>query len=86
MYRLTIIDIDEYTYTLKDSEENIYKKVFHFINTKYKPTIGDYITLPETILNEKNIYTFGSVYKIENDDVIKIERNNDTLYLQRYYG
>ena len=56
------------------------------MNTKYIPQVGDYLTLPEEIIEEENIYTFGDIYDKNQDDIIKVERNNNVIYLQRYYG
>lgn len=86
MYRLAIINIDDFIFTLQDNDNNIYKKAIHFINTKYLPKLGDFITIQEDILNENNIYTFGNIYDKTKDDIIKIETSNNVLYLQRYYG
>lgn len=86
MYRVVIINIDEYTFTLQDSNNKNYIKIIEFMNTKYIPQVGDYLTLPEEIIEEENIYTFGDIYDKNQDDIIKVERNNNVIYLQRYYG
>lgn len=86
MYRLRVVNIDEYVFTLQDSEDNFYKKVIEFMNTKYVPKVGDYISLPESILEKDNIYVYGDIYDKEKDDIIKIEQDKNIIYLQRYYG
>lgn len=86
MYRVVILNIDEYTFTLQDEDNNIYKKVIEFMNTKYIPKVGDYLYLQEEILREQNIYAFGDIYDKNRDDIIKVETKNNVIYLQRYYG
>ena len=86
MYRVVIINIDEYTFTLQDSNNKNYIKVIEFMNTKYIPQVGDYLTLPEDVLDEENIYAYGDIYDNNQDDIIKVERNDHVIYLQRYYG
>lgn len=85
MHKLIIINIDEYVLTLQE-EENNYKKVIDFINTDYKPKLGDYITLPDDVLKNDYLFVYGDVYDRDKDDIIVIERNDHVIYLQRYYG
>ncbi|MDO4996498.1 MAG: hypothetical protein Q4E69_04900 [Bacilli bacterium] len=86
MHRLIIINIDEYVLTLQDEEENNYKKVIDFINTDYKPKLGDYITLPDNVLKQDNLFVYGDVYDKDKDDIILVKREDKNIYLQRYYG
>lgn len=85
MKKVKVIKIDNYVYTLEDSDKLIYKKNFEFYDTDI--SVGDYIYISDEVLDEENIYTYGPI--IENNDVndlIKIIHNNKEIYLQRYYG
>ena len=86
--KLRIINIDGYDYTLEDSRGNTIKKNIEFY-VENKPTIGSYIYMSEKVIKEKNIFAYGSIndYKnIKEDEIIKIENNEEEVFLQRYYG
>ena len=87
MIKLRVIDKNKYDYLLEDNENNKYKINIEFYDIEVN--IGDYIYLNEKILDEKNIYTFGPLIEdknIKEEDIIKIIKNNEEIYLQRYYG
>ncbi len=83
--KLRVINKNGYLYKLEDINKRIYKLNIEFINADVNE--DDYILLPEKILEEKNIYTYGPI--IAKDDIneyIVITNNGNETYLQRYYG
>lgn len=91
MIKLLIKSIEPYSYILS-SEDKEYRLHLEFLGLEKKPTVGDYLYLPENIVNEQNNYTFGLIGGIYakkkdiKDDIIKVVGNNYEYYLQRYYG
>ena len=99
MVKLEIVENDNYTYKLKDNQENNYQFVFEFYDIEEKPVKGDFINMSAELLNKKYAgystnYAFGSMDNkcgkkdIETDDidVIMIEKNGLEIYLKRLYG
>ncbi len=99
MKKLTIINIDNYEYTLKDKNDLNYNFNLEFQNIKIKPKVGDYFYMSDELLNKNyqeysNTYTFGPLGSLygktindeNNPDIIKLQIDNESLYLQRYYG
>ena len=88
LIKLKIINIDGYNYTLEDERGNsVIKNIEFYIENK--PKIGGYIYMSEKVIKEKNIFTYGKIYdykSIKADEIIKIETNEEKLFLQRYYG
>ena len=90
MKKLKIINIDEYNYTLEDEMLNKYTKALDFYGAE-KPSVGDFIYMPEKVLKEINIFTYGIVSNEEIDninieDLIKIQTKEKEYYLKRLYG
>ena len=86
MIKSIVIGKDKYDYKLK-GESKEYKLNIEFINTNVE--VGDFIYLDESIVREKNMYTFGPMIEDKNakeKDIIKVIRSNQEFYLQRYYG
>ena len=99
MKKLTIINIDNYEYVLRDNNNLNYNLNLEFQNIDVKPKTGDYIYMSDELLNKNyreysNTYTFGPINKSygrtitneNNPDIIRINADNASLYLQRYYG
>ncbi len=100
MKKLEIIRVDNYMYTLKDNENNLYIFTFEFHSMKKKPQVGDYIYLSDELLDKEYIeysesYAFGSLddtsgRKIEENkntqDLIVIQQGEKKKYLKRLYG
>jgi hypothetical protein len=92
MLKLQIIEINNYDYKLRDNNNKEYTINIEFIDLDTKPVIGDYLYLPNKIVKEKNIYTFGSIgnkySRQENieEEVIKVVTGSKKYYLQRCYG
>jgi hypothetical protein len=90
--KLNIIEIDNYDYKLRDKSNKEYTINIEFIDLDTKPVIGDYLYLPNKIVKEKNIYTFGPIgnkySRKENieGEVIKVVTGIKEYYLQRCYG
>lgn len=91
MIKLLIKSIEPYAYILS-GEDKEYRLHLEFLGLEKKPTVGDYLYLPENIINEQNNYTFGLIGGIYakkkdiKDDIIKVVGNDYEYYLQRYYG
>ena len=88
MIKLKITGINEYYYTFKDIYNNTYNLNVEFY--EFEPKIDDIIYISDKVIKEKNIYAYGKVNgeytRNDVEDVIKIERGNESFYLQRYYG
>lgn len=99
MVKLKIMNIDKYTYNLKDAKENNYTLNLEFFDVEENPKIGDYIYISAELLNPKyegfsTSYAFGSLenkygkdnINLTDIDVIKVVTNNLEIYLKRLYG
>jgi len=88
LYKMRIVHIDNYDYTLESEKGSRLIKNIHF-ETNIKPKINDYIYMGEKIINEVNIFVYGEVNnlsKLTEDEIIKLEGQDYEYYLQRYYG
>ena len=91
MIKLLIKSIEPYAYILSDNTKE-YRVHLEFLGLEKKPEVGDYLYLPENIINEPNNYTFGLIGGIYTkkkdikDDIIKVVGKDYEYYLQRYYG
>ena len=91
MIKLLIKTIEPYAYILSDNIRE-YRVHLEFLGLEKKPKVGDYLYLPENIINEPNNYTFGLIggiyakQKDIKDDIIKVVGKDYEYYLQRYYG
>ncbi len=86
MKKVKIINItDRYLLTLRDNDRKTYQKNIEFYNTPV--SVGDYIIIPEMVLEEINLFTYGPI--IENNDPIDLMtliHDGVEVHLQRYYG
>ena len=88
MKKVIIKEINNYDYTLIDSDNNSYKLNIEFYSN-YKPTINDIIYIDDKILNNINLYAFDEIYDKNNvlkEDIIKIVSNDKEYYFQRRFG
>ena len=88
LIKLRIVDINEYDYTLEYPNGEKIKKNISFY-PDYKSECDAYIYMSESIIKEKNIFQYGTIYnseKININEIIKIETLNKEYFLQRYYG
>ncbi len=89
MIKLMIKSKDEYSnYVLEDNNNKKYEVNINFIDVEL-PTIGDYIYIPEEVLKENVSLNYGLIDKSDNvdeEDLILMIRNNNKIYLQRFYG
>lgn len=90
MIKLLIKNIEDYNYSLEDSNFNNYLINIEFYSCK--PKIGDYIYLNKNLLEEK-ILNIGPLTSASGKDVIDgdedliiLEHNQDRIYLKRLYG
>ena len=88
MIKLSIENIDEYLYTLTDNNNKRYVLNIEFY--EFIPKVGDIIYISEKNLNKNDMYSYGptgsNYSKEDEEDIIKIVRGKNTIYLQRYYG
>lgn len=86
MKSLKVIEKNNYDYVLLDSDNKRYYKNMDFYNTSVN--VNDYLYMPECILEEENIFTFGPLQNsnISANDIIKVINSDGQLFLQRYYG
>lgn len=84
--KLQIININRCNYTLLDNDNKQVEVSIIFY--EFKPKVNDFIYLDEKIIKEINIYNFGPIKdkNIKDDEIIKIIRDKEEYYLQRYYG
>lgn len=88
MIKLIVDNIENYNYTLKDENNNLYELNLEFYDLDKRIKIGDTIYLPKQLLNEKGLYSFGVIKRIDNnlEEYIKLIIDNKQYYLERYYG
>ena len=87
MIKLQVIDKNSDLYLLKDKNNNLRKKTILLINETID--INDYIYLSEPIINEDNIFTYGDIYNFNNiakEEIMIIDKKDNSIILQRYYG
>lgn len=84
MKKVKVTNIDNYMITLENNNKKYIKNIeFYDINLKE----GDIIYISDEVLEEDNIYTYGPVKKdAKLEDLIKITKEDKSIYLQRYYG
>lgn len=88
MKKVVIKEINNYDYTLVDSNNKVYIKNIEFYS-EYKPVVGDIIYLDDGILNTTNIYSFDEIYdtsKVKMEDIIKVISKDKEYYFQRSFG
>lgn len=82
--KLKLIEINSYKYIFeKENNETIVMDIEIFGNLKLK--VNDYVYMLENTTNEKITIRYGPIYT-NNIEIIKIVREKEIFYLQRYYG
>ena len=88
MIKLTIKSKDNYSnYVLEENNET-YEVNINFMNVEL-PAIGDYLYIPEKVLKEKVSLNYGIIENsnnIDEEELMVIVKNNNKIYLQRFYG
>ncbi len=85
MQKVRVVEKDNYDYILEGTKKEIYKINIEFYDVTVD--VGDYIYLDDKVLEEVNQYAYGPIIDKNNvEDLIKIVKDNDEIYLQRYYG
>ena len=82
--KLKLVDIKGFDYILEKDDGN--RIVLNMeIYDNFRLEINDYIYMNEEITKEKITIRFGSLYT-DKTEIIKVVRDNNIYYLQRYYG
>ena len=88
MIKLTIKSKDNYSnYVLEENNET-YEVNINFMNVEL-PSVGDYFYIPEKVLKEKVSLNYGIIENsnnIDEEELMVIVKNNNKIYLQRFYG
>lgn len=87
MIEVTINSINNYDYLLKDKDNKEYKISIELFD--YNLEVNDKLYINKQLLNNNVFYRFGKIYEDKNAnelDIIKVIRNKEEFYLQRYYG
>lgn len=94
MLKCQISQKDNYIYTLKDNNDNIYHLNMDFYGLTEKPQVGDYIYLDSELL-KTNIPLYFEVVTNANQnrfsalspqEIICLNHKNQKIYLVRVYG
>lgn len=87
MIEVTIENISNYDYLLKDKDNKEYKISIELFD--YNLEVNDKLYINKKLLNNNVFYRFGKIYEDKNAnelDIIKVIRDKKEFYLQRYYG
>ena len=87
MIEVIIESINNYDYILKDKFNNKYTMSIELLDDKLE--VNDKLFINKNLLNKNVFYRFGKIYEDKNakeKDIIKVIRENNEFYLQRYYG
>ena len=82
--KVKVIDVNNNIYTLEKVDGNkivVNMEIFDGL----KIMLNDYIYIKEDTLKEGITIRFGNIYN-DRAEIIKIKRDNNMYYLQRYYG
>ena len=87
MIKLVIKSKDEYSNYVLEGNDKTYEANINFMNVEL-PSIDDTIYIPEKVLKEKVSLNYSIVdnSNIDEEELIVIVKNNNKIYLQRYYG
>ena len=86
MKLLTIINKDNYNYTLKDEYNNTYNLNIEIYDNELKD--NDLIYISDRLIKENTLLSFGPIKKetYNKEELLVVLRNNEKYYLERYYG
>lgn len=88
--KVKVVNIEGNIYNLECNNE-IYKVHILLVSSK-KIKIGDILYIPNKILMEKNLYTYGDINSKYGKNIdleseyLKVIKEDEEYYLQRYYG
>lgn len=91
MIKLIIKEIDNYNYILEHNNIK-YNLTIELINTDITLSKGDIIYIEKSVIQEKIPLIFGPINgkysknELNEKEFITILKNNNKIYLQRYYG
>ena len=88
MIKLMIKSKDEYCNYVLENNNKTYELNINFMDIEL-PAVGDYIYIPEKVLNEKVSLNYGLIDSENNkneDELMILVNNNTKIYLQRFYG
>ena len=85
-----IINVNNSIYLLENSKGEKYEKAIIFYDVE--PKEGDILYIPKSVIKESTIFNYGPIGSeyakedINENELIKLYRNGESTYLQRYYG
>lgn len=88
MIKLVIKGKDSYSNYVLEGNDKIYEVNINFMDIEL-PIEGDYLYIPEKVLNEEVSLNYGIVDNSDNiveEDLLLLVKNNNKIYLQRFYG
>ena len=91
MKKLEIIEVNNYLYKLKDTNNNIYNFTFEFHSINPNPTIGDTIYMSDELLKKdyieySNFYAFGALNDTSGRNVEDEENIQDIIMIESKGG
>ena len=87
MIEVVIESVNNYDYVLKDKFNNKYTMSIELFDDNLE--VNDKLYINKKLLNNNVFYRFGKIFEDKNAnelDIIKVIRNKEEFYLQRYYG
>ena len=87
MIKLKIKSIDEYCNYVLENDNKTYEVNMNFMSIN-KPSVEDYIYMPEKLLKENVSLNFGPVENdnLNEDEIIVLLNKENKIYLQRFFG
>lgn len=87
MIKLVINNKDEYCNYVLEGNNSRYEININFMGID-EPKVGDYIYIPERVLKEKISLNYGKIEdnNVKEEELMLLIRDNDKIYLQRFYG
>lgn len=95
LIKVRIEKIDKFHYMLQDKDGKMYHMNLEFYGLEEKVEEGDFLYIGEKYLIDNHVlYSFGPLDGIygkeiteeEDEEVIVLIKNNQNIYLKRYYG
>lgn len=86
LIKLEVLSVKKYDYKFRYNGKIIHKNIEFY--SKTKPKVGDIVYVSLKIL-EDDMLSFGhikSIPEVNHNNVFVIQRNNQNIYLRRYYG
>ena len=86
LIKLEVLNVRKYDYKFKYDGKIIHKNIEFY--SKTKPKIGDILYVSYKTL-EDDMLSYGhikNIQEVNHNNILVIERNNQKIYLRRYYG